>query len=97
MATSTIALILFFIIVNVLKLKLNDSTAQLSDSETSSVTAWDNEAEFDAGKDKSTFRQYEDACDRVKLFYKEQHGKLSRRYPPHTYLLIIHLFRKTNS
>lgn len=25
-------------------------------------------------KDKTQFRQYEEACDRVKLFYKEQHG-----------------------
>jgi len=35
---------------------------------------WDDEAEFDAQKDKAHFRQYEDACDRVKNFYKEQHG-----------------------
>lgn len=32
-------------------------------------------SEFDAEKDKTQFRQYEDACDRVKLFYKEQHEK----------------------
>jgi hypothetical protein len=36
---------------------------------------WDEESEFDAQKDKARFRQYEDACDRVKNFYKEQHGK----------------------
>src|SRR6201996_3584448 len=35
---------------------------------------WDDESEFDAEKDKARFRQYEDACDRVKNFYKEQHG-----------------------
>ena len=35
---------------------------------------WDDESEFDAQKDKGRFRQYEDACDRVKNFYKEQHG-----------------------
>lgn len=34
---------------------------------------WDDESEFDAQKDKAHFRQYEDACDRVKNFYKEQH------------------------
>lgn len=28
-----------------------------------------------AGKDKSLFRQYEEACDRVKDFYREQHEK----------------------
>lgn len=35
---------------------------------------WNEESEFDASKDKTQFRQYEDACDRVKNFYKEQHG-----------------------
>lgn len=37
---------------------------------------WNEESEFDANKDKTQFRQYEDACDRVKNFYKEQHGRL---------------------
>ncbi|KAI0309840.1 inositol oxygenase [Amylostereum chailletii] len=32
-------------------------------------------SKFDAEKDKSQFRQYEEACDRVKNFYKEQHEK----------------------
>lgn len=36
--------------------------------------AWNEASEFDAAKDKNNFRQYEDACDRVKRFYKEQHG-----------------------
>ncbi|KAI0266228.1 inositol oxygenase [Gloeopeniophorella convolvens] len=36
---------------------------------------WDEESEFDTEKDKTRFRQYEDACDRVKNFYKEQHEK----------------------
>jgi hypothetical protein len=35
---------------------------------------WDAAPQFDAAKDKATFRQYEDACDRVKNFYREQHG-----------------------
>ena len=39
---------------------------------------WDDESEFDANKDKAQFRQYEDACDRVKNFYKEQHGTTPR-------------------
>ena len=36
---------------------------------------------FDAEKDKSQFRQYQDACDRVKKFYREQHeiGRASCR------------------
>lgn len=32
-------------------------------------------SKFDAEKDKAQFRQYEDACDRVKNFYLEQHTK----------------------
>lgn len=35
---------------------------------------WDDESEFDKEKEKDGFRDYESACDRVKLFYKEQHG-----------------------
>lgn len=35
---------------------------------------------FDAEKDKSKFRQYEDACDRVKDFYREQHEKQTVAY-----------------
>jgi len=37
---------------------------------------WDSEAQFSKEKDTSAFRQYLDACDRVKLFYQEQHGSL---------------------
>lgn len=36
---------------------------------------WDAESEFDEGKDKTQFRKYEEACESVKAFYKEQHGK----------------------
>ncbi|RMJ25499.1 inositol oxygenase [Aspergillus sp. HF37] len=36
--------------------------------------------EFDQSKDKTQFRQYEDACDRVKNFYKEQHSKQTVAY-----------------
>lgn len=40
-----------------------------------------NEAsKFDEDKDKTTFRQYEDACDRVKNFYAEQHAKQTMAY-----------------
>ncbi|KAJ4286884.1 hypothetical protein N0V88_007898 [Collariella sp. IMI 366227] len=37
--------------------------------------AFDEQSQFDAEKDKATFRQYDDACDRVKKFYAEQHAK----------------------
>ncbi|TFK38256.1 inositol oxygenase [Crucibulum laeve] len=36
---------------------------------------WDEDSEFDQTKDKTQFRDYESACDRVKDFYKEQHEK----------------------
>jgi len=37
-------------------------------------------SKFDEGKDKTQFRQYEDACDRVKNFYREQHEKQTVAY-----------------
>ena len=37
-------------------------------------------SDFDSEKDKSKFRQYEDACDRVKNFYREQHEKQTVAY-----------------
>jgi len=37
-------------------------------------------SEFDADKDKTKFRQYEDASDRVKNFYREQHTKQTVAY-----------------
>jgi len=36
---------------------------------------WDDKNKFDSEKDKSQFRRYEEACDRVKNFYREQHEK----------------------
>jgi inositol oxygenase len=35
---------------------------------------------FDASKDKTQFRQYTEACDRVKGFYREQHAKQTVAY-----------------
>ena len=37
-------------------------------------------SEFDAWKDKTKFRQYEESSDRVKAFYKEQHEKQTVAY-----------------
>nr|POE65883.1 inositol oxygenase 1 [Quercus suber] len=37
-------------------------------------------SQFDADKDKTEFRRYEDACDRVKSFYREQHEKQTVAY-----------------
>jgi len=41
---------------------------------------YDTKSKFDAAKDKATFRQYEDACDRVRGFYREQHEKQTVAY-----------------
>ncbi|KAI0857061.1 DUF706-domain-containing protein [Xylaria cubensis] len=41
---------------------------------------WESKSKFDAEKDKTQFRQYEDACDRVRNFYKEQHTKQTVAY-----------------
>ncbi|PHH92198.1 hypothetical protein CDD83_8487 [Cordyceps sp. RAO-2017] len=41
---------------------------------------YDDASRFDAAKDKTQFRQYEDACDRVKTFYQEQHERQTVAY-----------------
>lgn len=38
---------------------------------------WNSRSEFDQEKDRTQFRKYEEACERVKKFYKEQHGMSS--------------------
>ncbi|EFX02816.1 inositol oxygenase [Grosmannia clavigera kw1407] len=37
-------------------------------------------SQFDQEKDKTQFRQYDDACERVKTFYREQHEKQTVAY-----------------
>lgn len=44
------------------------------------LSSYDEESKFDADKDKAVFRQYEDACDRVQNFYREQHTKQTVAY-----------------
>ncbi|KDQ52167.1 hypothetical protein JAAARDRAFT_40516 [Jaapia argillacea MUCL 33604] len=41
---------------------------------------WNSKSEFDAQKDKTQFRRYEEACDRVKNFYREQHENQTVEY-----------------
>jgi inositol oxygenase len=61
------------IVVGRLLMKINYSSVNILKGKT-----WNDQSEFDAAKDKAQFRQYEDACDRVKDFYKEQHGTQKR-------------------
>ncbi|KAF2721015.1 DUF706-domain-containing protein, partial [Polychaeton citri CBS 116435] len=62
--------------VNVLKaaLKVKEGTATKEEADIYE------QSKFDAEKDKTQFRQYEDACDRVKNFYREQHEKQTVAY-----------------
>lgn len=62
--------------VNILKaaIKMQQDTTSNDDKE---IYA---KSQFDAEKDKSSFRQYEEACDKVKLFYREQHEKQTVAY-----------------
>jgi inositol oxygenase len=55
--------------VNVLKASLKKETEDIYIA-----------SQFDATKDKTQFRQYEDACSRVKNFYLEQHTKQTVAY-----------------
>jgi len=62
--------------VNVLKatLKVKQGTATQEEKDIYE------RSQFDAEKDKTQFRQYEEACDRVKNFYREQHEKQTVAY-----------------
>ncbi|MCJ1229327.1 hypothetical protein MMC12_005992 [Toensbergia leucococca] len=58
--------------VNVLKANLK--AEQQAEKDIYEKSLWD------AEKDKAQFRKYEDACDRVKNFYREQHEKQTVAY-----------------
>lgn len=60
--------------VNVLKATLKAKAQQDADDDIYT------QSQFDASKDKTQFRQYETACDRVQNFYAEQHTKQTVAY-----------------
>lgn len=62
--------------VNILKDQKKKAAQKKADEE----AAFNSMSEFDSAKDKTAFRNYEDACDRVKNFYKEQHTKQTVAY-----------------
>ncbi|ETS84652.1 hypothetical protein PFICI_02677 [Pestalotiopsis fici W106-1] len=64
--------------VNVLKDQKKAAAAAKAKAE--EEAAFNSKSEFDSEKDKTQFRQYEDACDRVKNFYLEQHTKQTVAY-----------------
>jgi len=62
--------------VNVLKAALNAQQGTATHEERDIYE----QSQFDAEKDKTQFRQYEEACDRVRNFYREQHEKQTVAY-----------------
>lgn len=80
--------------VNVLKAKIKEEKDMNAESE------------FDAQKDKTQFRQYDEAQDRVKDFYREQHEKQTVAYnlkarnamrKPHAEMTVWQAIEKLNS
>ena len=57
---------------------------------------WNERSEFDETKDKTQFRDYESACDRVKAFYKEQHGMSTPTIFSSNIVTDHSIFRKAN-
>lgn len=57
-----------------------DTVNILKNSMQAQSTAFDEISAFDADKDKSQFRQYLEATERVKNFYREQHEKQTVAY-----------------
>ncbi|PSK60377.1 Myo-inositol oxygenase-like protein 1 [Elsinoe australis] len=62
--------------VNVIKGNLKKAKQDMTQEE---IDIYE-KSKFDAEKDKTQFRQYEEACDRVKNFYREQHEKQTVAY-----------------
>ncbi|KAJ3712708.1 inositol oxygenase [Lentinula raphanica] len=52
-----------------------DETSDAIDHVNVLKSKWNEQSAFDQEKDKTQFRDYDAACDRVKNFYKEQHEK----------------------
>ncbi|KAL2761027.1 hypothetical protein ACRALDRAFT_1045827 [Sodiomyces alcalophilus JCM 7366] len=61
--------------VNVIKGKKLTSAKHSPPEASETATPFGQESRFDADKDKSLFRRYTEACERVKSFYAEQHQK----------------------
>lgn len=60
--------------------RISDDIDAVNELKASLKEANDSSSHFANDKDKSKFRQYEDACDRVKSFYAEQHTKQTVAY-----------------
>ncbi len=66
--------------VNVLRDQQKTDAAAAVAAKNGVTPAYSEESQFDREKDKTQFRQYDEACDRVKRFYREQHEKQTVAY-----------------
>ncbi|KAL1948694.1 hypothetical protein VTO73DRAFT_10500 [Trametes versicolor] len=55
--------------------EVSDAVDEVNKLKGQVAQTWTEASKFDSEKDKNQFRQYEEACDRVKNFYREQHEK----------------------
>ncbi|KAI0628668.1 myo-inositol oxygenase [Trametes polyzona] len=55
--------------------EVSDAVDEVNKLKGQVAARWDEASKFDTEKDKNSFRKYEEACDRVKNFYREQHEK----------------------
>ncbi|OJT07973.1 hypothetical protein TRAPUB_1123 [Trametes pubescens] len=55
--------------------QVSDAVDEVNKLKGQVAQTWTEASKFDSEKDKNQFRKYEEACDRVKNFYREQHEK----------------------
>ncbi|EIW54719.1 myo-inositol oxygenase [Trametes versicolor FP-101664 SS1] len=55
--------------------EVSDAVDEVNKLKGQVAQTWTEASKFDSEKDKNQFRKYEEACDRVKNFYREQHEK----------------------
>lgn len=67
-------------ILNPSSTKTKPTSTKSNNSQKTAEKGLYEESEFDKSKDKSQFRQYATACDRVRNFYHEQHTKQTVAY-----------------
>ncbi|TPX14032.1 uncharacterized protein E0L32_000426 [Thyridium curvatum] len=59
---------------------ISDAVDEVNYIKGKKAALYDDKSNFDSEKDKTQFRQYDQACDRVKSFYREQHEKQTVAY-----------------
>lgn len=59
---------------------ISDAVDEVNYIKGKQAALYDAQSQFDSSKDKTQFRQYDEACERVKAFYREQHQKQTVAY-----------------